>query len=100
MSSLHDPMNTTDEDGAACQVCGEDAVTTVLPLGDTMPSAICGDCRDDQTTTCPGCERLIWQEQGHRLSGPELYCRDCYYQHPVIVREGAQVLRDSERVGK
>lgn len=95
-----DPINTTEAEGAACAVCGEDATCEVLPVGHLHPVPVCHDCQQDETTTCPGCDRVIWQDQGHRLEGPSLYCSDCYYTHPAVVGGLAAALAADERAGK
>lgn len=99
MTSI-DPINTTEHDGAACVVCGEDATGKVQPLGDLFPSVICQDCQHDLVTVCPGCEAAIWQVDGYRLSGASLYCSTCFYSHPVVVGDLAAALAADERAGK
>jgi len=71
-----DPLNTTEHDGAACALCGDDAVWSPSVMGTDTP--LCGDCTDDHTTICPGCHTRLYQRDGVRLyDSPRLYCSSC-----------------------
>lgn len=77
---MRDPRETTAMDGAACVICGDDAVwAPTIAEGSLLKDVpLCGDCTDDKTAICPGCDHRIWQADGVRVySTPDLYCRPC-----------------------
>ena len=82
-------MDTTRDDGAACECCGADAVwmPEVMTGGTRAVTPLCGECSDHQTTLCPTCHRRIWQQDGVRIfcSG-DLYCAPCAAEHPGLIR--------------
>ncbi len=93
---MSDPLDTTAADGATCQAerCGEDA--TGVHVIDCKDVALCLDCLHSDVTECPGCERLIWQKDGHRVySSPNLYCSAC--AKASLFDAGARQHRADER---
>jgi hypothetical protein len=61
-----DPMETSRDDGAACSVCGEDAVyiASVLQHGRLQRFPICVDCYELQVVHCPGCALPLFAIDG------------------------------------
>jgi hypothetical protein len=71
-----DPIN--EEDGCACEGCGDRADGAVRIVGRPYDVALCAACEHDLTTICAGmCERRIWQSEGVRLFGASLHCPTC-----------------------
>lgn len=72
-------MDTTKDDGAACVICGEDAVWSPDIRKGTLliPTPLCGSCSDDHTCLCSGCDHRILQSDGTRVFGSGLHCRSC-----------------------
>jgi hypothetical protein len=97
-------MDTQAGSGAACHVCGDDAVwaPTIAEGSQLVDRPLCGACSDDLTTVCPGCYTRIWQKDGERVFvSSELECKGCYQSH-FLIAEGresasrADVRRDDE----
>jgi hypothetical protein len=77
----HDPVNTTESDGEACCICGEDAVVGVLVQGHICEVPLCDTCADNVVTKCAGCDNTFWMREGTRIYGnPNLYCIRCAKQ--------------------
>lgn len=100
MSSLHDPMNTTERDGEPCALCGEDAVTdariVIQSQEQTIP--ICGRCYNEQLFTCPSCSMTFLSVDGERVFvASDLYCPTCsakYLQAGRMLELAADEARD------
>ena len=71
-------MNTTRHDGRECEGCGEAATAAPMVQGRMFPVPLCGNCRHDLLTECPGCGHTIWQARGERIyTSSNLYCSLC-----------------------
>lgn len=71
-------MDTLKSDGRECEGCGEEATAAPMVQGRMFPVPLCGNCRHDLLTECPGCGQTIWQARGERIyATPNLYCSLC-----------------------
>ena len=94
-----DPINTTEDDGAACAECGEDAVVGVPIQGHSREVPLCDTCADHAVTACPGCDQTFWSREGVRIFNTgNLYCRRCAKHHPAVAADLHRAqLRDEAR---
>jgi hypothetical protein len=63
---MRDPMETSRDDGAACEVCGDDAtyIASVQQQGRLQQFPICADCYELQVVHCPTCAIPLWAIDG------------------------------------
>ena len=94
-----DPINTTAQDGAACDLCGEDATGIDLVNGQRVIT--CTACHHDQITECASeCGAVIFQKDGIRLYGNSgLHCQSCSASHPTLILGRHHDARIDERKG-
>jgi hypothetical protein len=95
---MKNPYESTNEGETECRGCGEPADGAMRIQGTYFDTPLCGDCKDDLTTICPGCEQRIWQARGYRIySTASLYCERCAKQHPAVAESVEADARADER---
>ncbi len=73
-----DPVNTDDNDGTACEGCGERADGVSRVVGRAYDVPLCKDCQDSLIAPCDGCGRTMWQSEGINVfANSNRYCANC-----------------------
>lgn len=89
-----DPRETEDNDGTACEGCGDLADGALRLVGRAFEVPLCKDCRDHLVIECSGCHRQMWQSEGTNLySNAGRYCLACV---PKTIRDERKQSKERE----